>query len=389
VGQKEYPENERAGYLSQKNEMNRSTSSCYLLLCTLLVLPSISGCLTVRERGDRSFEAKQYGQAAALYEEAIQAGDRDSQVYLMAARTALHLGDPGGAERNYSRAIRNGGGVGVARELADFYVRTSNYGSAVRVFRYLLNRVTDVQPIYNNLGTAMMYAGSPMDAESYLIVAQQMDPSDPFPYVNLGLLYDQYLNRPSAAVAFYRCFAQMSARNAKVRDVEQRIQEMGREFRGIGLYEIACGEVYRFDELRWVRPPKNAEFPSEAESKDGVREEIVLVESEDGSPDEASSPAVSATSEEQNINTLANEAASQLIERAVAKERAGDIEAALVLYGACYDTHQDQPSLYALIRLRSANGHVEEVYRLCEENKEQVAHDSEASRSCQAAVETK
>lgn len=231
--------------MSMFRNTGRSVGVSKLLGCLCLV--TLVGCATVQRQGDRAFDKGNCLQALENYDEAAAAGTKDPKMYQRAAQCALKLGNLAGAERYYSQALRFGGGVPVARELAGFYVKTSNYVSAVRVYQYLLYQETDKQPVYNNLGTALMYAGQPFDAESYLMIAQQMDPGDPTPYVNLGLLYDRHLRQPWLAINFYECFNEITkgrATNAEM--VRQRASELrDRYFRLYDADSVACGEPYR------------------------------------------------------------------------------------------------------------------------------------------------
>lgn len=215
--------------------------------CALAFALCLFGCATVQDQGDQAFKKGNCDQALENYEEAEEAGVKDPEMFHRAAQCALSIGDLALAERHYSYAIRYGAGVDVARELAGFYIRTSNYVSAVRVYQYLLHQESDKQPVYNNLGTALMYAGKPFDAESYLMVAQQMRPDDPTPYVNLGLLYDRHLKQPWLAINFYDCYNELTrgrAQNAEM--VAQRSSELRERYHR--LYEsdaVKCGQAYQ------------------------------------------------------------------------------------------------------------------------------------------------
>jgi tetratricopeptide (TPR) repeat protein len=204
-----------------------------------------TGCVSLEHQADRAFDAGNHKEAQTLYKQAIAEGEEDPNVYLKAARNELKLGNFASAERFYTQSLKYGGGPNVAKELARYYVETSNYVSAVRVYQYLLYEVEDSQPVYNNLGTALLYAGRPFDAESYLMVAQQMEPRDPLPYLNLGLLYDQHLKQPWLAINFYSCFVEMSGQIEQRRQAAQRIREI--ESQWAKLYDpraLECGQVY-------------------------------------------------------------------------------------------------------------------------------------------------
>lgn len=230
-----------------RGELKLTLSGCALALC----LFAMTGCLTNAQRADRAMQAGQYEDALTLYEEAIEGGSRDPEVFFRAATCASKLGSFGDAERHFSRSLRYGGGPDVARALAQLYIQTSNYAQAVRVLQVLLNdERVNAQPIYNNLGTALMYAGEVLDAESYLLIAQQMDPKDPFPYVNLGLLYDRYMRRPSLALDFYACYLELipTKRVQQERSVKLRIYELQERERHQPSKHVVCGQPYKAPE---------------------------------------------------------------------------------------------------------------------------------------------
>ncbi len=216
-----------------------------LFVCFSLIL---AGCVTARTKGDRAFDNGNYNEALDYYEELFDEGVKDPELYHRAAKASIAIGDFGPAERYYTLALRYGAGLDAARELAEFYIGTSNYASAVRVYQFLLASQKNQgarQAVYNNLGAALMYAGSPFDAESYLMIAQQMEPEDPFPYLNLGLLYDRHLKQPWLAINFYQCFSKLSPKNTRTQEVRQRTQEL--RARWAKLYEpdvVDCGQAY-------------------------------------------------------------------------------------------------------------------------------------------------
>lgn len=215
-----------------------------MVLCGLVAL-FVVGCATPQKKGDRAFERGQYQSALEHYEESIDKGTEDWRVYYRAAQAANHGAKFAAAERYYSKALRYGGGTKVAREFAAFYLKTSNYAKAARLLQYLLNTDIEKQPVYNNLGTALMYAGAPLDAESYLLIAQQMDPKDPIPYINLGVLYERHFHKPSLALGFYRCYAKLSKGSSQSEKVRTRIAQLGNQLRGAGAVDVPCGEPYR------------------------------------------------------------------------------------------------------------------------------------------------
>lgn len=76
-----------------------------------------------------------------------------------------------------------------------------------------------------------MYANEPLDAESYLLVAQQLNPQDPIPYVNLGILYDRHLRQPFVAVEFYECYTALAGTQSdQGRSIAMRITELREKF---------------------------------------------------------------------------------------------------------------------------------------------------------------
>ncbi|RVU47993.1 tetratricopeptide repeat protein [Lujinxingia sediminis] len=217
-----------------------------LLVCMLAL---IAGCVTTQSLGDRAYRSEEYSLALEYYEQAIAEGSRDPELYYRAARASTNVGSFSQAERYYSRSLRHGGGVRVARSLAQLYVQTSNFAQAVRVYQYLMRVEEDVQPVYSNMGAALMYSGRYLDAESFMIIAQQMKPSDPVPYINLGVLYDRHIRNRPRAVAFYQCFTELTPDVSQRRQVENRMLEMANEgpidASRVGL---KCGEIYRLPE---------------------------------------------------------------------------------------------------------------------------------------------
>src|SRR5690554_5153920 len=208
---------------------------------------ALAGCVSTQQRGDRAFKAGQFSEALDHYERAIDGGDHSAQIYSNAAQAALRIGDFSLAERYFNRALQNGGGESVARELADFYIATSNYTKAVRVLQTVLETTQDPQTIFNDLGTARMYAGSPLNAESYLLVAQQMKPADPVPYVNLGVLYDKHLHNPRLAHGFYECFLELSPNSRQSGKVRARVSLLESRYSHDfpERYDVACSEPYQ------------------------------------------------------------------------------------------------------------------------------------------------
>ena len=216
-----------------------------LLAC--LVALSSAACVTAQGQGDRAYENNQCEAALDFYDKAAdEEGVDDPIMYHRAARCAVKVADFAAAERYYARSLRNGGSIEVARELADFYISTNNFASAVPVYQYLLHHDSQKRKVYNNLGTALMYAGRPFDAESYLMIAQQLDPREPTAYLNLGLLYDRHLKQPWLAINFYDCYASLSGgRTADAPRVRQRAVELRERYHK--LYDeaaVSCGEEY-------------------------------------------------------------------------------------------------------------------------------------------------
>jgi tetratricopeptide (TPR) repeat protein len=241
----------------------RLTRRRFIIACILSgsIFSGLAGCVSTSQRGDRAFKSGHYNEALDHYERAMAAGEHTPELYTSAAQAALRIGDFTLAERYYSQALRYGGGEAVARELAEFYIATSNYAKAVPVLQSILETTDRPQTVFNNLGAALMYAGSPLNAESYLMVAQQMDPSDPVPYVNLGVLYEKHLNNPRLAYGFYKCFLKLSADSRQRGKVRARVTALEVRFKNDfpSRYAVACGEPYQ---------------PAEAPSQEEMKREV-------------------------------------------------------------------------------------------------------------------
>lgn len=221
----------------------------WLMMCLAVggvLWTATMGCATPQEQGDQALEAGDAARAMMYYEQAIEDGSRDPELYYRAARAAQQQGAFARAERYFSKSLRYGGGNDVARALAEFYIQTSNFSQAVRVFQYLTHVEDDIQPLYTNMGTALMYGGKYLDAESHLLLAQQMAPEEAVPYINLGVLYDRHLRNRPRAVRFYECYVQLSQDSAQARTVRTRLREIENEgpvdTSRVGL---ECGQEYR------------------------------------------------------------------------------------------------------------------------------------------------
>jgi tetratricopeptide (TPR) repeat protein len=236
--------------------MNRTQ----IFALTVIVILSLTGCATPQQKADRAYKQKNYKLAVDHYKKLFERRDiKDPSVYRKAAKAALKEGSLTLAERYYSKALRFGAGPKVAKELAKFYVQTSNYASAIRIFQYLLETDIDKQPIYNNLGTALMYAEKPLAAETYMLIAQEMSPEDPVPYLNLGLLYDEHLNQKRTAIEFYRCYLQLGNEQKQLRKVRSRVQQLRNSYSHHGDIRLECGQPYRA-KLAESPEPRNEEL---------------------------------------------------------------------------------------------------------------------------------
>lgn len=284
----------------------------YQLICLFTLLTLMTGCLNTAQRGDRAFKAGDCEQALKLYEESIKEKSRDPEVFYRAAQCATRLGGFTQAERYYSRALRYGGGPKVAKALARLYIKTSNYARAVRVLQALLNdeRVKP-QPVYNNLGTALMYAGEPLDAESYLLIAQQMDPKDPFPYVNLGLLYDRHLRRPELAMGFYTCYLSIGKNPPQGRSVKLRMYELKQAGHRPD-QAVACGKAYKHQ-----GPKKNAFTELQRLKVQAKKEDKVLAATPRPTTDPKTKPAAKTTDSQSKDNATTP--------KKIVVERGGDL----------------------------------------------------------------
>lgn len=241
----------------------------------------LAGCVTARGYGDQEFDKGNYNEALNHYEVAIKEGESDPALYHRAAKAAVATASFSQAERYYAQALRSGGDIQIARELADFYVRTSNYASAAHMYQYLLSFEKDPRPIYTNLGTALMYAGQPFEGESFLLLAHQLDPAAPIPYLNLAILYDQHLKQPSYSVRFYNCYLELSNQGEPNRaPVAQRVREIQDSHGRSGSEGMKCGEP-----IPPQTPVKNVDLKKEMAKvemefgdKDSVVGEEIVIE---------------------------------------------------------------------------------------------------------------
>jgi Flp pilus assembly protein TadD len=267
----------------------------FLEIVVSVVVVAAAGCASQQTRANRAFESEKWGEAYSRYEETIDQGTSDWKVYYRAAQAATHLGNFSKAERYYGRALRNGGGTQVARKFADFYLQTSNYSQAVRLLQFLLETEEgNKQSLYNNLGTALMYSGSPLDAESYLQIAQQLAPKDPIPYVNLGVLYDRHLQQRRLAADFYECYLKLAnEQGSQQQRIRSRLSRISTPRSRGGGGGVECGKPYSPGSRRVADLEKKMEemgggAPGEGTGTDGDKKPIDLNfgdESEDSGND--------------------------------------------------------------------------------------------------------
>lgn len=218
-------------------------SNTSALVLVFLFVCCTSAC-TAQKRADVALSEGRYADALMLYEQEIDDGSKDPEVFTSAARAANKVGDFATAERHYSRALRYGAGVPVMREFADFYISTGNYVSAARVLSALIDIDDDKPTIYNNLGTALLYGGRPVEAESYLLTSQQLRPESPLPYLNLGVIYERHYKRYALGMSFYLCYLELSGQQGvQLTQIQSRLTELGRFVDG-SPPDIGCGEPY-------------------------------------------------------------------------------------------------------------------------------------------------
>ncbi len=368
-----------------------------VLGCSLLVLSiGLAGCISTRKQADRAFEEKRYSEALDLYNVEIQSGSRDPELFYNAARASLHEGDFGAAERYYSRALKYGGGIKVMRALADLYIKTSNYARAAQVLYELLRVDPEQETIYNNLGTALLYGGRPAEAESILLIAQQLDPKDPLPYLNLGVLYDRHLVFPAKSAAFYTCYTKLAPDNApQLRIAQARINELLTQVALTSgrAYPLRCGEAYVPGEYQSVeeRRQKLEQLKQQALFEDGD------IAQNPEQPATLLSVEALATMEEKMANLLAEERCEEVVQDKDIEQSIPQLSAAgLRTMATCYQNQnkpdlaermllralQKQPSeqdLTALFSLMDAS-RAEEVKSLCETYKAQVTQAPLLSR---------
>lgn len=209
-----------------------------------------SGCITDQAaQAETAWQSGNRDRAFEYYEALIADGSRDPLVFYRAGKVSVDRGLFAQAERYYSQALRYGGGPEVARALADYYVQTSNFIAAVRVYQYLLRYEEDVQPVYSNIGAALMYGNKFVDAESHLLIAQQMNPKDPVPYLNLGVLYDRHIRNHPRAKSFYQCFLELAPDSRERGIVGSRLREFEQFYQvDSSRVGLVCGEVFRVGE---------------------------------------------------------------------------------------------------------------------------------------------
>lgn len=277
-------------------------------LVMVAAIALVSGCVTAKAQGDHALERGDYEIALRFYEEALQEGPRDWEVYYRAAIAAQHQGAFAEAERYFSQSLRYGGDREVAIALGEFYVQTSNFIEAVRVYQHLLRFEENVQPVYSNIGTSLMYAGKYIDAESYLLLAQQMDPADPVPYLNLGVLYDHHIRNRPRSTRFYECFLELNKHESQeARQVQTRLREF--ELEGgadLSRVNLECGKIFRpgVPEHQDLQKIFDLEFGGSHSEEAGEQGEIIIERLDRGASEKQESKQVAPESQRVAVDEL-------------------------------------------------------------------------------------
>ena len=113
------------------------------------------------------------------------------------------------------------------KEIESLRKQLSEYDQVKRDFIALKQAFVKLQAKYfNNLGGTFLYEKAYDRAAMAFQEALDADPWNPEACFNLGMLYDDYLNDPKAAVSFYERYLVLTPNAQDRREVENRISEL-------------------------------------------------------------------------------------------------------------------------------------------------------------------
>jgi Flp pilus assembly protein TadD len=194
--------------------------------CTALTrAPGESATAVPKPEAAKPVKAEPPAAALAKAEPAVAAESR--QLYQQAL-TALGAGRYAEAERELLVVMRREPQLaGPHANLGILYARTGRPAQALASFREAIRLNPNRPAYYNELGMMSRREGKFDEARGYYAKALDLDPDYAYAHLNIGILYDLYLQDTEKAVQHYRRYQELTPSESGtvtkwIADLEQR-----------------------------------------------------------------------------------------------------------------------------------------------------------------------
>lgn len=153
------------------------------------------------------------------------------QQLVTAAKRFAKSGDSVKAIELYKEALAlDGGNALLHNDLAFIYIGLKSYELAQNHLQTAITLDINCATCFNNLGYLQSLTNEHLEAEKNLRRAMFLNPDDPLPYFNLGVLYEQTGNNEKAIEAYeaYTVYADQAVDDKIVNKVRSHIQNLRR-----------------------------------------------------------------------------------------------------------------------------------------------------------------
>lgn len=154
--------------------------------------------------------------------------------------------------------------------LATLRLDDNQASEAAALLRNALHIAPERSTIHFSLGLALSQSGETQAAVDAYREAMRLDPADPAPHINLGLILIQQLGRPEEAeTAFRHALALAPGDHAATANLGLALQDLGRHEAALELYEQGLALHRDSVELRWNRGIANLSLGRFAQGWEG------------------------------------------------------------------------------------------------------------------------
>lgn len=207
------------------------------------------------ERADGLLSRRSYAAALAAYQDAINAGEDPVAAHLGHARACIGLGRLEEALDSLEVGAALGpASVDMLSLLASVRLETGSPAEAVAQLRLALELAPERSDLHFLLGRALNRTGDCASAVAAYDEAIRLDPSDPGPRVNRGLIHLQELGQPERAEAEFRgALAVAPDHLGAMANLGLALHDLGRHDEAREVYRRGLERDPENVELRWNR----------------------------------------------------------------------------------------------------------------------------------------